>query len=75
MATENGERVLDDLLALGYSIEMADDGSITATNESQTLRGKAQHGAIEWYDRSLVYHIAEQAYIAKLRRRIAAGHA
>jgi hypothetical protein len=73
MASDNGERVLDDLMVLGYAIEMAEDGKITATKETQTLHGKAEHGAIEWYDRSMVYHITEQAYIARLRRRIAVG--
>lgn len=74
MATDHGERVLDDLIALGYDIEMADDGNITATKaEQRTLHGKAQHSGIEWDDRSLVYRITEQAYIAKIRRRIAAG--
>ncbi len=76
MATDNGERVLDDLIMLGYEIELADDGKITATKEAQrTLHGKAQHSGIEWSDRSLVYHITEQAYLEKLRRRIAAGPA
>ena len=73
MATDNGERVLDDLIALGYAIDMTDDGTITATKDGQTLHGKAEHGAIAWSDRSKVYSITEQAYIARLRRRIAAA--
>lgn len=73
MANDNGERVLDDLIALGYVIDMTDDGKITATKDGQTLYGKAEHGAIEWADRSQVYAITEQAYIAQLRRRIAAA--
>lgn len=73
MATENGEHVLDDLLLLGYSIELTDDGIITATKGPQIVHGKAEHGAIAWSDRSVVYHLAEQAYIARLRERIAAG--
>jgi hypothetical protein len=73
MASDNGERVLDDLIALGYSIEMAADGKNTPNKDTQTHHGKAEHGAIEWYDRSMVYHITEQAYIARLRRRIAVG--
>jgi hypothetical protein len=75
MAADNGERVLDDLLVLGFVIELADDGKITATDATQTLHGKAQHGSIEWYDRAQVYAMTEQAYIAKLRQRIAAGRA
>jgi hypothetical protein len=73
MATDNGEHVLDDLMTLGYAIELDDDGSITATKDGQTLHGKAQHGAIEWRDRSLVYHITERAYIERLRQRIDGG--
>ena len=76
MATDNGERVLDDLIMLGYEIELADNGALTATKEAQqTLHGKAQHGGIEWTDRSLIYHVTEQAYIERVRRRIAAGRA
>jgi hypothetical protein len=73
MATDNGERVLDDLIALGYFIDMTDDGKITATKDGQTLYGKAEHGAVEWADRSKVYAVTEQAYIARLRRRIGAA--
>lgn len=70
MATNTGEHVLDALLVLGYSVEIADDGKITATDGQQTLYGKAEHGAIEWSDRSSTYHVLERAYIAKLRKRI-----
>lgn len=70
MLTTTGEQVLDALLVLGYSVEIADDGKITATDGKQTLHGKAEHGAIEWSDRSLTYRVLEQAYIAKLRKRI-----
>lgn len=70
MLTTTGEQVLDALLVLGYSVKIADDGKITATDGKQTLHGKAEHGAIEWSDRSLTYRVLEQAYIAKLRKRI-----
>lgn len=70
MLTNTGEQVLDALLLLGYSIEIANDGAITATDGEQTICGKAQHGVIEWSDRSVTYHVLEQAYIAKLRKRI-----
>lgn len=70
MLTTTGEQVLDALLVLGYSVEIADDGKITATDGKHTLHGKAEHGAIEWSDRSLTYRVLEQAYIAKLRKRI-----
>lgn len=70
MNTNTGEQVLDALLVLGYSIEIADDGKITATDGKQTLCGKAEHGAIEWSDRSSTYRVLERAYIAKLRKRI-----
>lgn len=70
MVTSTGEQVLDALLVLGYSIDIADDGKITATDGEQTLHGKAEHGAIEWSDRSSTYRVLEQAYIAKIRKRI-----
>ncbi|MGZ3716443.1 MAG: hypothetical protein ACXVA4_13560 [Ktedonobacterales bacterium] len=70
MLTNAGEQVLDALLVLGYSVEIADDGKITATDGKQTIHGKAEHGAIEWSDRSATYRVLEQAYIAKLRNRI-----
>ena len=70
MLTNTGEQVLDALLVLGYSVEIADDGKITATDGRQTIHGKAEHGAIEWSDRSATYGVLEQAYIAKLRNRI-----
>jgi hypothetical protein len=74
MATDNGEHVLDDLILLGYVIDVADDGKITATKGAHTVHGKAEHGAIAWSDRSAIFHIAEQAYIARLREHIASGH-
>lgn len=70
MATNTGEHVLDALLVLGYSVEIADDEKITATDGKQTLYGKAEHGAIEWSDRSSTHHVLERPYIAKLRKRI-----
>lgn len=70
MLTNSGEQVLDALLVLGYSIDIADDGKISATDGKQTIQGKVEHGAIEWIDRSSTYHVLEQAYIAKLRKRI-----
>jgi hypothetical protein len=74
MVTDSGEHVLDALIVLGYAIEIADDGTITATNGKQTVTGKAEHGAIEWKDRSQTYHLLEQAYIAKLRKRVSEAH-
>ena len=70
MLTNTGEQVFDALLFLGFDVDIADDGTITAKKGMQTLRGKAQHGTIEWSDRSLTYQVIEQAYIAKLRQRI-----
>lgn len=69
MLTNTGEQVFDALLSLGFDVDIADDGTITAIKGAQTLRGKAQHGTIEWSDRSLTYQVIEQAYIAKLRLR------
>lgn len=70
MLTNTGEQVFDALLSLGFDVDIADDGTITAIKGAQTLRGKAQHGTIEWSDRSLTYQVIEQAYIAKLRQRV-----
>ncbi|HEV2237637.1 MAG TPA: hypothetical protein VGR57_13330 [Ktedonobacterales bacterium] len=74
MVSDKGERALDDLILLGYAIDIRDDGTITATNGAQRLHGTAIHGAIEWSDRTMVYHVTELAYIARLRARIVAGH-
>jgi hypothetical protein len=74
MPVNDGEEVLDALLLLGYSIEIADDGTITATNGADTLRGKAAMGTIEWSDRSAVHRTRERAYLARLRARVQAGH-
>lgn len=52
--TAAGEQVLDALLLLGYRVKISDDGAITATYGMQTVRGKAEHGAIEWSDRSAI---------------------
>jgi hypothetical protein len=65
--------VLDALLLLGYSVEIADDGTITATSGAETLHGKAAMGTIGWSDRSAVYRIREQAYLARLRARVQAA--
>lgn len=70
MTTNTGEQVFEALLSLGYSLDIADDGTIVSVKGSQTLRGRAQQGTIEWTDRSLAYQVIEQAYIAKLRQRI-----
>lgn len=71
MLTNSGEQVLDALLVLGYAIDIAEDGKITATDGKQTMYGRAEHGTIEWTDRSSTFKVLEQAYIAKLRLRIA----
>jgi hypothetical protein len=73
MTSTDGEDVLDALLFLGYTVEIEDDGTITATNGSETLRGRAGLGAIEWADRSAVFHVRERAYIARLRARVQAS--
>lgn len=70
MTNQAGEHVLDALVTLGYQIEIADDGRITATNGEYVVTGKAQHGSIEWADRSQIFHITEQAYIVSLRKRV-----
>ena len=61
MPTNTAEHILDALLTLGFHIEIDDDGTITATNHSQVLLGKAEHGSITWADRSQTFHVLEQA--------------
>ena len=73
MAIDTGEDVFDALLALGYVVEITDEGSVTATDGARTLRGKAEQGRVEWSDRSLTYRVLHDAYIAKLRGRIQAA--
>jgi hypothetical protein len=73
MTSTDGEDVLDALLYLGYSVEIEDDGKITATNGVETLKGRAGSGSIEWADRSAVFHLRERAYIARLRDRVQAA--
>lgn len=75
MMVATGEQVLDALLALNYDVEITDAGKITATKGEHTLHGKAEHGTIEWSDRSLTYQVIEQAYIARLRKRISDSRA
>jgi hypothetical protein len=70
MPINEGEQVLDALLLLGYSVDISDEGKITATNGTETVRGSVESGTIVWADRSLTYHVLRQAYIARLRLRI-----
>jgi hypothetical protein len=72
MATIEGEEVLDALLVLGYTVEIADDGAIIATNGHETLRGKAAIGTIGWPDRSSIRRMLERAYIVRLRKHVQA---
>lgn len=70
MATNEGEEVLEALLVLGYTVEIADDGVVIATNGKETLRGKAAIGTIDWSDRSTIRRMLERAYIVRLRARV-----
>ena len=73
MPINEGEQVLDALLLLGYSVDISDEGKITATKGTETVRGSAETGTIVWSDRSLTYHVLRQAYIARLRLRVQAS--
>lgn len=75
MATNEGEQVLDALLLLGYSIEISDEGKVTAGKGMDVLQGNAESGTIVWSDRSLIYQVLRQAYIARLRLRVEAAQA
>lgn len=70
MATNEGEQVLDALLLLGYSVDISDEGKITATKGTETVRGNVETGTIVWSDRSLNYQVLRQAYITRLRLRV-----
>jgi hypothetical protein len=74
MATNEGEEVLDALLVLGYTVEIADDGAVIASSGTEVLRGKAAIGTIEWSDRSATRRMLERAYIVRLRARVQARH-
>ena len=73
MATNEGEQVLDALLLLGYSVDISDEGTITATKGTETLRGNVETGTIVWSDRSQNYQVLRQAHIARLRLRVQAS--
>jgi len=73
MPANDGEEMLDALVFLGYTVDIADDGSIRATNGTETIHGKAWSGSIEWADRSAIYHVRERAYITRLRARVRAA--
>ena len=75
MATNEGEQVLDALLLLGYSIEISDEGIVTATKGSDVLHGNAESGTVVWSGRSLIYQVQRQVYIACLRLRVGAVQA
>lgn len=73
MANNEGEQVLDALLLLGYSVDITDEGKISATNGTETIRGNVETGTIVWSDRSLNYQVLRQAYITRLRQRVQAS--
>lgn len=75
LATNEGEQVFDALLLLGYTIEINDAGSVTATKGTDVLHGNAESGTIVWSDRSLIYQVLRDAYIARLRLRVQAAQA
>lgn len=75
MATNEGEQVFDALLLLGYTIEINDEGSVTATKGPDVLHGNAESGTVVWSDRSPTYQVLRQAYIARLRLRVQAAQA
>jgi hypothetical protein len=70
LAGNEGEQVFDALLLLGYTIEIDDEGSVTATKGPDVLHGNAESGTVAWSDRSLIYQVPRQAYIARLRLRV-----
>jgi hypothetical protein len=73
MATNEGEQVFDALLLFDYSIEISDEGKVTASKGPDVLHGNAESGTIVWSDRSLIYQVLRQAYIARLRLRVEAA--
>ena len=75
MAGNEGEQVFDALLLLGYTIEIDDEGSVTAAKGPDVLQGSVESGTVVWSDRSLMYQVLRQAYIARLRLRVDAAQA
>lgn len=73
-----GEWLFDTLRTLGYVIEVADDGHITATNERvnpesapQKIEGHVRSdGVIEWPDDEQVRKLLFHARVAELRSRL-----
>lgn len=74
-----GEWLFDTLCALGYAVEVRDDGHITATNEQvqpetapRTIEGQVRSdGGIEWPDDEQVRNVLFYARIVELRGRTA----
>lgn len=60
---------------LAYTIEINDEGSVTATKGPDVLHGNAESGNVIWSDRSLIYQMLRRAYIARLRLRVQAAQA
>lgn len=73
-----GEWLFDTLRTLGYVIEIADDGHITATNDGvnpestpQKVEGQVtSDGEIEWPDDEQVRKVLFHARVAELRNRL-----
>jgi len=69
---DEGLQVLDDLLVLGYHIEISDEGVIIATESDggEPIEGRTDSGHIEWTNRSRVFKVRQRAYIVHLRAYI-----
>ena len=73
-----GEWLFDTLRALGYTLDIADNGHITATNERlppeaapRKIEGQVRpDGGIEWPDDELVRKVLFHARVVELRGRV-----
>ena len=70
MQVNEGEATLDALLLLGYSVEIGDNGEITATLGDEVIQGHTTATSIEWRNPSAMYRVRERAYIVQLRARV-----
>ena len=68
---KTGDRLFDALALLGWDLEVADDGTITARNDGSQVVGQLQPDgdSIAWEDSPMARQLIQQARILDLRAR------